>query len=179
MPKKVLSKQPEAPITEAEVAVLSSILDKATTFSQNLDSQANVIIGLSLAVFVFATSSFAGGHSQAYAMILAFFSGSSALFGLLAMHPPTFMRRHKSEPQSLLFIKEIGLHKNTSAYAQELDNMISSRRTTIDQYACEIYNLSTRYYEPKNALFKMAKNMFLIGIAVSFLTFVLTTLFGI
>jgi len=170
MPVKKQNKTSNIPTTEAEVAVLVGILEKITNFSQQLDTQANIIIGLSLAIFVFATSSFQSGNVQPYSFVLAMFAGVSALVGLLVMHPPKFMRR-PSKDQSLMFIKHIADSKDAESYARSLKKVISSREETIRQYGLEIYNMSTRYYQPKKKLFNLSKSILLTGIAVSLTIF--------
>ena len=174
---KKSSKNHEFPITEAEVAILTQILEKINNFSQQIDAQSNILIGLSLAIFVFASASLQGGDIEIYSLILAVFAGVSAMVGILVMHPPKFMRKGDAK-NSILFIKEIARQKDAAAYVKTLSQTLASRNETIRQFGLETYNLSTRYYQPKRRLFNLAKDILFIGITLSLITFVASFIVG-
>ncbi|MEK7103345.1 MAG: hypothetical protein AAB870_03290 [Patescibacteria group bacterium] len=160
-------------ISEAEVAVLVQTLQKINDFCQQIDSQTNILIGLSLAIFVFASSTLQGGNIQLYSLVLAIFAAISALIGILVMHPPQFMRKNGGE-NSMMFIKTIARHTTAADYAQTLSKTLASREEIIRQFALETYNLSTNYYRPKRRLFNLAKDILFTGITLSLIIFIVS-----
>src|SRR3989338_3614752 len=75
------------------VQILTGVMEKATGFVRQFDTQTNVIVGFSTAVFIFAVSMVQNKVFVESFMVLAFFSILSALVGLYAIHPPRFMRK--------------------------------------------------------------------------------------
>lgn len=167
------SNKKDDPITEAEVAVLVQTLEKINNFSQQIDSQSNILIGISLAIFVFASSNLQGEVVELYSLVLAIFAGVSAMVGILVMHPPKFMRKGGDE-NSMMFIKTIAGHNNADAYTQTLSQTLASRNEIVRQFGLETYNLSNYYYRPKRRLFNLAKDILFIGISLSLLVFVIS-----
>lgn len=157
----------------AQGKLLDSIMSKAVAFSQHIDSQSNIIIGISSALFAFSASKIQLGTGDLLYYILGFFSGLSAITALLAVHPPSFMR-HKNQTQSVMHNRSISSLKSASDYEKELNKITGDMKAITKQYAIEIYNLNKYYYSPKRRLFRISRNILLLGILLTllYLTFV-------
>jgi len=147
------------------IRFLSSIQEKTSSFVQHLDMQANVIIGLSMAVVVFSISRISAGDESVALYILSACSAFSAIAGLYAIHPPKFMRK-RGQSESLLYNKAITEAKSAENYQKQLESVIGNSDEIVRQYALEIYNMAAYYYRPKRDLFKLSRNLFLVGIVL-------------
>ena len=148
-------------------------LEKSYAFAQHLDTQTNILVGVSTAIFLFSLSRVLseGGHLPF--VLLSFFAGLSSFVGLFAIHPPKFMRKRGQE-ESLMYHKHIIGFSSPAEYAKQILAVVDDENRIIKEYATEIYNVSKYYYRPKRILFHMARNLLILGILVSFLSFVLT-----
>lgn len=159
-----------------EIRILFGILDKTTKLIQHLDTQTNILIGISSAIFVFMTAGLKYGSLNTSLLVLGVFSATAALVGLFAIHPPRFMRK-KGQKESVMYNKAIGNFQSHTIYKKKLEKIFGSRDEILDQYAMEIYNLAKYYYQPKRKIFKLSRNILLTGIIlsllISFLSFVL------
>ena len=151
-----------------EIRVLTGILDKSTKLIQHLDTQTNILIGISSAIFVFMTTGLKEGNLNAALLVLGVFSATAALVGLFAIHPPRFMRK-KGQKESLMYNKNIGNFRTYEVYQKQLNKIFESREDILKQYAMEIYNLAKYYYQPKRQIFKLSRNILLSGIILSLL----------
>jgi hypothetical protein len=153
----------------ATIRFLSSIQEKTSSFVQHLDMQANVIIGISMAVFAVSFSRISAGDESVAPYILSVCSALSAIAGLYAVHPPKFMRK-RGQSESLLYNKSITETKSAENYQKQLESVIGNSDEIVRQYALEIYNMAAYYYRPKRDLFKLSRNLFLIGIVLGLLS---------
>lgn len=151
----------------AAVRLLATLLERANTTAQHLDSQTNILIGLSSAIFIFAASRFQIGDQNSIWLPLTFFAAISALISLLAIHPPRFMRK-KGQKESLLYNKKI-IELSVEEYGTKLGAISTDREALIENYSTEIYNLYKYYYRPKRRLFNLARNVLFAGVIVGLL----------
>lgn len=156
--------------SEDLVLFLNALLEKTHGFVRHIDTQVNVLIAITSGVFVFSTSYLASGRILPHFIILGIFSSLSAVVSLFAVHPPRFMRKH-GQRESLLYHKTATNFTSGQAYSRALATATKSRRSLLDQYALEIYNMNKFYYEPKRMLFKVARTTLLIGIILSLIAF--------
>lgn len=148
------------------------MLDKLTTVVQHLDSQTNILIGISSAIFALSVGQLVTyGENREALALLAIFSALSTLIGLYAIHPPKHLRK-KGQVESLLYQKNISSFPNAQKFQAALEPMIGDIPMITEEYAKEIYNMAKFYYRPKRQLFKASRNTFLIGIFLSLLVFV-------
>jgi len=159
-----------------EIRILTGIVDKTTKLIQHLDTQTNILIGISSAIFVFMTAGLKYGSLNTSLLVLGIFSATAALVGLFAIHPPRFMRK-RGQKESVMYNKEIGSFQSHTTYKKKLEKVFGSRDEILNQYSMEIYNLAKYYYQPKRRIFKLSRNILLTGIIlsllISFLSFVL------
>ena len=146
--------------------LLNMVLEKNEKMVQHLDSQINILIGLSSAVFIFSTSRVLNSAEPTPFIFLATFSALGALCGLFAVHPPKFMRK-RGQTESLMYNKKITEFGSAEGYKKELSSLIGDQKAIVEQYANEIFNLSTYYYRPKRELFKFSRNLLLLGVLMS------------
>lgn len=153
---------------------LSSILQKSENFARHIDSQTNILVGLSSGIFVLSISQIIteSGSTSLPLLILAMFSLSSALMALFAVVPPRIMRK-KGQKESLLYNKEIASFKSADHYERELSRACHDLDKIIHEYSVELYNLSNYYYQPKRRLFKYSRHLLLFGIFLSLIAMVI------
>lgn len=152
---------------QATVQFLNGTLNKGSELARHVDTQSNILIGVSSAIFVFAASRFGGNGGWAF-RILELSAALTALVALLAVHPPRFMRK-RGQVESLLYHKKIAELDSSEAYCQELERVVGNERMIVAQYATEIYNLYKYSYLPKRLLYRTARNILLVGILLSLL----------
>jgi hypothetical protein len=157
---------------ESSAQVLDGILEKSYEFAQHLDNQTNILVSVNVAIFLFSLSSYLSYAHATPFLLLSIFSGLSCLIGLLAIHPPKMMRKRGQE-ESLMYNKHIASLPSAKAYAQELSSIIENKDAIIRQYAIEIYNVAKFYYRPKRRLFHLTREILIIGMAVSLISFLL------
>lgn len=157
-------------LSEPTAHVLDGILQKSYEFAQHLDNQTNILVSVNVAIFLFSLSSYLSYAQAVPFLLLSIFSGISCMMGLLAIHPPKFMRKRGQE-ESLMYSKNIASFTSSTAYGQELNKMAEDREAIIRQYAIEIYNVAKYYYRPKRKLFYLTRHILIFGILISFLSF--------
>lgn len=157
------------------VEFLGGLVNKEVNFTHHLDSQTNILLGISTALFVLSASSFLNGHVNLSLLIIAGFSGISTLIGLLAVHPPRFMRKY-GQTESIMFSKSIANYSSAEEYTKELLKIITDHEKIVDQFGIELYNLAKYYYRPKRILFRYSRTILLAGIALGLFTFFLEIL---
>jgi hypothetical protein len=153
----------------AAMRLLGSVMDKTLRIAIQIDTQINILIGLSSALFVFAASRVGSGESR-FLLPLVVAAAGAAILCLFAVHPPRFMRKH-GQMESVLYAKRIASFETPQAYAAELSAVSVDRDRIFTEYACEVYNLVRFYYQPKRKLFHAARMVLLLGIATSLATF--------
>jgi len=154
---------------EAIAKYLATIIEKTMQMVQALDTQINITIGIALAAFAFTSVQFLADHNVSY-LIASVFAALSAIVSLLAIHPPAFFRKRVKgygQKKSSLFAASIAEYPNATEYATELLKTVQSRKSIMEQCAMDIYNVSAYYYLPKRKLFRLSRNLFLIGVIVS------------
>lgn len=150
---------------------LEELIEKSYQFPLHLDTQTNILVGVSSAIFLFSISSFLEITKDAAFLVLAVFSALSALVGLFAIHPPRFMRK-RGQTESLMHHKHIVSFRSPKEYSQKLLQIIGDKRRVTEEFATEIYNVSKYYYRPKRKLFHLARNLLFLGILASAAAFV-------
>jgi hypothetical protein len=157
----------------ANIRFLQAILDNATSHVTQLDSQVNIIIGISSALFAFSASRLADKNSIVF-LILGLFSALSAIAGLYSIHPPKFMRSvKKSEGKdSLLYHKNIMRFDKPIGYEKALSKIIGNQKSITHQYSIEIFMIYRNLYRPKRDLFNLSRNLLLAGISISLLIYI-------
>lgn len=158
----------------AMVRFLNAVIDKNNTLIHQIDTQCSILISIGTAVFLFSANRFVAERHE-YTLVIAIMSGLSVIAGLFALHPPKFMRK-KGQKESMMYRKKIINYGDPLEYAKALETVIGDRDRMIEQYATELYNLATFYYQPKRLLFKISRNLLLAGIFLGLLVFILFTL---
>lgn len=154
----------------AAIRLADGIMRKNSRMVEHLDSQTNILIGLSTAVFVLSVNSLVKVESQSLPLvIIAISSGLSTIVSLFAIHPPKFMRK-QGQQESLFYQKRISGFNDSQGYKNEVQKVFGDIPEIIDQYSTEIYNIAKYYYRPKRMLFKLSRNIFMIGIVLTFIT---------
>lgn len=159
------------------VRFLTSIMQKATDFVRHFDSQTNVLVSISSAVFLLVVSRV---YQQEVVniplLVLGSFAGVSALVSLYAIHPPRFMRKKRQE-ESLMYNKKVANFPSYIEYKNTLREVMEDREKVLQQYSMEIYNLYKYYYRPKRKLFNTARNLLIMGVFLSLAVFLLSATF--
>src|SRR3989338_4459245 len=106
----------------SSIYFLVSTLGRADSFSQHVDTQSNILIGVSTAIFAFAATKFGAQKESLFFDILGFFSALSAIFALLATHTPKFVRK-KGQAESLMYNKKIVEFSLPAKYEYELSGI--------------------------------------------------------
>jgi hypothetical protein len=146
-------------------------LNRIDSMIQHLDTQINILISLSSAVFLFSATQI-GKEMSYFFFILAFFSALAIICGLFAIHPPKNVRK-RGQRESLIYNKSIFGHANYQKYLESIKKVVSDPDLILEQYVCEAYNMASYVYQPKRKLFKISRNFFLAGIILSSLFYVL------
>lgn len=165
------SSQSKKDLNEFSAKFLEELIEKSYQFVLNLDSQTNILVGVSSAIFLFSVSRFLEVTQDVTFLVLAVFAAASALVGLFAIHPPRFMRKRGQE-ESLMYHKHIVGFRSPKEYARELLKVIGNKNRITEEFATEIYNVSKYYYRPKRKLFHLARNLLLLGILASAAAFI-------
>lgn len=152
------------------VEFLGGMTQKSGQFTHQLDVQASILIGITSAIFIFSLAKFFDGTKELPLIIIGGFSAVSTLIGLLAIHPPKFMRKVGQE-ESLMFNKRIANYDSFQEYEKDLIKVLDRPERMVNEYAIELYNLSKYYYRPKRDLFNFSRNCFLTGIVLSLYAF--------
>lgn len=155
--------------------ILNGILQKMYSHAYQIDTQTNIIVALSSAIFIFSAQRVVsdGNQFHAYLLILALASSVAAIIGLLALNPPSYMRK-KGQKESIIYHRDIASLEDWEEYHKRLQSMLDNgEEETVKQYAIEIYNLSKYSYLPKRKLFNKARDILVYGFLISFVLFAL------
>jgi len=159
---------------DSALKFMINILDKSTAFTQHIDNQINILLGISMAIFVFSTSRIEGENSIIF-LILGIFSAISALIGLIAIHPPKTMRK-RGQRESIIYNKKINSYPSPAEYQKRLLETMENFDKVAEQYSIEIYNMYNYYYRPKRNLYKWSRSILFAGIIASVLLFIIYAL---
>ena len=151
---------------------LETILDRTSEMCQHLDHQTNILISISAAGFLFSAAKIQHNEGGVALIIIAVASGLATLVGLLAIHPPRFMRK-QGQTESLAYNKVISSFENAAQYESALREASKTEESIEHQYATEIYNLSKYYYRPKKVLFHFSRTILFVGLALALASFLL------
>lgn len=156
---------------QGNVSFLGNILDKTSSFIQHMDTQINIIIGISSAIFLYSSSqTILANHLVS--PILSIFSAASIIIGLFAIHPPRFMRK-KGQKESLIYNKKISDYSSSTEYSAKLSEVLGDIDKIREHYAREIYNMSSYYYRPKRKLYRWSRDVLLWGIILAAAAYIL------
>lgn len=154
------------------IRMLTGIMQKASDFVRHFDSQTNVLISISLAIFLFSTSKiYEYGPTSFPLLILAVFAALSALAGLYAIHPPRWMRKQR-QTESIIYNKKVVSFSSALEYQEALREVVKDREKVFEEYATEIYNMYKYYYRPKRNLFNISRNLLLTGVLLSLIALI-------
>ncbi len=168
---------PEEKVTDKHGNLIESALNHIAESTQHLDHQINIVIGISAATFLLSVSILEKEPKNLPLFFIMIFAGVSALTGLLAVHPPHFMRK-RGQPESLLYRKKIESFSSPSEYEKAVIEAMTTSKKTREQYAIEVYNLCKYYYRPKRQLFHISRKLLFLGIAVSLAVFLFQVFTG-
>jgi hypothetical protein len=162
---------PEEQGSEKSESLIETTLHSISESVRHLDHQINIVIGISTATFLLAVSMFEKENESMPLFFIMIFAGASALVGLLAVHPPRYMRK-SGQPESLLYRKKIENFASPKEYEKAVATVMASPEKVRENYAIEVYNLCRYYYRPKRRLFHISRKLLFVGIALSLVTFI-------
>lgn len=153
--------------------VLNEILQKINSQRNQIDLQTNTLVVLSAAVFVFSAQRYLSDMPSVhiYLLCLSLFSAVAAVVGLFSINPPSFMRK-KGQQESLFYYRRIAKFESQVLYEQSLKELLGDEQKIVKEYALEIFNLSKYSFLPRRYLFKMARNIFVVGFTLSLVLFI-------
>lgn len=154
----------------SSVRFLGSVLAKTDGFVRHLDSQSNMLLGISSAVFVFSASQIKNNDLWVFFLIVCLFSFVSSIISLLAIHPPKYMRK-RDQAESLMYNKKIASFDSPGDYSLALSEILGDQEKITGEVGTEIYNLCKYYYRPKRKMFNLSRNVFFFGLFVAILAF--------
>lgn len=172
MAKKLIDDTDDVVDPGAAIRFLNYIANKVTTLIAAIDTQVNILVGTSAAIFVFATSRVAGENTSFSSLILSIFAGLATIICLLAVHPPRIFRGRQGA-EGLMNIHGIEKYADEAAYAKELKKVVEDKDKIVDQYSFEIYKRAKYYYRPKRRLYRLARNILLLGIIFGLLGYLI------
>lgn len=158
MEKEIKNQEYNNENISSTVRMLASILGKTDGFVRHLDTQINILLGISSAVFMFSASQIKNSEWEIFFIIISGFSAMSSIICLCAIHPPKFMRK-RGQVESLMYSKKVSAFESQTEYSKELKKIKGNEENIIDEYATEIYNLCKYYYRPKRKLFNVSRNI--------------------
>ncbi|MSU74331.1 hypothetical protein EXS57_00960 [Candidatus Kaiserbacteria bacterium] len=160
---------PLEPISGEAIRLLGVMMQKAVAFSNQIDTQANVFIGLNLAVLGFLISYVTkyGSAVTLAELVPQAFAILSLTSATLAIHPPAFLRNRKNDKQSLFYNRTIN-RLDQASYLTAIENVAADDKKLLEQVSLEIYNMYKYYYSPKRRFLNYAKNLFLVSVLLQF-----------
>lgn len=164
-------KEIESKEFQGNISFLNSILIKTNSLIEHMDTQINIIVGVSSAIFIYSSSQTNSTNHWVFP-ILSTFSALSIIVGLFAVHPPRSMRK-KGQRESIFYTKIISEHSSSDHYSEKIGDMLGDISKIKDQYTCEIYNMSSYYYQPKRRLYRWSRDALLCGIILAALAYIL------
>lgn len=170
--KSAKKKKDPAPteISSAKVTILNTILQKVHGLTTHIDTQVNMTIAISSAIFIFSSSKIYTQNldHQLYLLTLSIFAALSVVTALFAVHPPRIFRK-RGQKESLMYHNRISKFESPKDYKKLLKRMMEDEDRVIEEYSREIYNVSKYYYKPKRVLYKLSRNFLMLGFISSFI----------
>ena len=166
------SRQPDT-IREnnALISYLNAILQKVSNHAEHVDSQTNIMIAISSGLFIFSASKIytPQGTISWPMVIFIIFTGLAEIVAIFSVNPPRLMEKKPKE--SVFYHREIASLPGADEYYQRLIHTTDDIHKIIKEYADEIYNLSKNSYLPKRKLFRLSRNLLILGVLFSALAF--------
>lgn len=148
---------------------LKLCMEKTNSNARYIDSQVNILLGISSAVFIYSISK--ASENSAF-FIMGLLSAIASIISILAIHPPRFIRG-TGGLKTIFYNKTISNFNSSNDYKNEIIKISQNKDKLIEQFTNEIYNLSKYYYQPKRKLFHFARNVFLAGILLGLVFFII------
>jgi len=139
--------------------------------ANNIDTQLNILIGISSALFAFSFTKYESGASGIVYLIMGIFSAATVCIGLAGVHPFRFLRKVKGADRGAFSNKIIVKFDDPDEYAKTLLDSFSNRELIAKEYAREIYRIVKYYYRPKREMYRLARNVFVLGVLFTLLAF--------
>lgn len=143
-----------------------AIMNKSVQSVRHFDTQANILIGISMAIFAFSATQINNSNDSLVFYILAFFSGVSAMISIYSIYPP---KLRKNRENNLIANGSIVNFDSSKEYAKKLLETLKDRDETVENVASYIFGIYKHYYIPKRKLFLLARNILVLGIITSFI----------
>lgn len=158
-------------INNALVGYLNAILQKVSNHAEHVDSQTNIMIAISSGLFIFSASKiYTPRGTISWPMIIfTVFTGLAEIVAILSVNPPRMME--KKQKESIFYHREIASMPGADEYYQRLVKTTGDIHKIIREYANEIYNIAKNSYLPKRQLFKLSRNLLILGVFFSALAF--------
>lgn len=157
-----------------DIIDMGHILEKTIIQTQHIDEQINILIGINSAIFIYSTTKLDTNSALVF-FVLGIASVSSLIVGLIAIHPPEFLRKKNKQNdhqiESLIKNRTIGNFSSSFQYGEALIKTLKEPEKVIQEYAGQIYSISKYYYRPKRDMFKLARNIMLSGMIISAILF--------
>ena len=170
--EKVFTIDEDTEKTQNAVLFMNAVSDKVTHMMTSFDTQINILVGIEISVCVLSITNLeAGRHTIAF-FILSFFSIIASIVGVYAIHPPKKMIK-QGQIESVFYNKKVAAFPSYKEYAEALLKLVDTRKTMITEYAVEIYNTYKYHYRPRRELFKISRFVFLVGVTLRVLTYLL------
>jgi hypothetical protein len=125
--------------TGDQIKILTDILRKQLDLGKQVESRANVVIGLSGAAIALAITKVSKYGPWIPVLVAA--ATISILLSLLAMKPPKFLSRH-GQTESLFYHTSIA-SQSEQEYAKNIAATVKDLDLVIKQYTIEIHNFVT------------------------------------
>lgn len=163
----------------ALISYLNAALLKVSNYAQHMDNQANIMVAISSGLFVFSASKIytQQGSISWPTIVLAVFAGLAELVALLSVNPPSLMEEEKLN-DSIFYHSKVASLPSANEYYQKVTATTSDICKIIREYSNEIYNISKNSFLPKRKLFKLSRNLLILGMFFSALTFLSQHLFN-
>lgn len=146
------------------IRMTAAIMNKSVQSVRHFDSQANILIGISMAVFAFSATQIKSSGDNTVFGILAFFAGLSAIVSIYSIYPP---RNKKNKEHNLISNGNIVNFDSSEDYANKLLETLKDRDKTVKNVASYIFGIYKFYYIPKRKLFLLARNILVLGIILA------------
>ena len=150
-------------IDTSSIQYLVAALNKTNLMVQHVDTQSNILIGVSTAIFIFSVSRLESSSNLLVLVTLGVTAAVSALIGLVGLHPPRFYRK-KGQKESIIFPSAIAKYKNAESYIEVLQKDSQDFKKVSAELSRELYNISKYYYLPKRKFYRYSRNIMLLGI---------------
>ncbi|MFH0873505.1 MAG: hypothetical protein V1846_01545 [Candidatus Komeilibacteria bacterium] len=169
MPKKVIQTWPKSKssrLTLEELEFLKSNLERVISFTEHLDTHIAILIGFTSSIFIFSLTQITNQAFSSIYQTLAIFSATATIIAILAVRPPSLLRK-QGQIESLLYRKKMISFDSADQLAKLLPRIIEDKAYGYREFARETYNMIRYYYRPKKYFFYLARTIFMIGVLVA------------